>query len=920
MDYSKTLNLPKTDFPMRANLPAREPEMQKQWEEKDIYGELRKQRKGKEKFILHDGPPFANGNIHLGTTLNKILKDIVVRFASMKGYDAPYVPGWDTHGLPIEVKAISELGLNRKEVGPIELRNKCKEFALHYKDVQKEEFKRLGVMGDWENPYLTLNPEYEAIQIKVFGDMAKKGYIYKSLYPVYWCPTCETALAEAEIEFKEKTSDSVYVRFEIKDGLGKLPLDSAIVIWTTTPWTLPANMGISIHPEYDYVLLDTDKGKLLLAEGLEEKALAAMGVRKNNTLAKFKGIDLEGVVCQHPFFERDSLVMVGDHVTLEEGTGCVHTAPAHGQEDFDISKKYGLSIITPLDYKGHFTGEAEFLEGIYYQKANRVLIDRMSESGHLLQHSTIKHQYAHCWRCQSPIVWRATEQWFASIDGFRKEALEGIEKVRFIPEWGKERIHNMVADRSDWCISRQRVWGVPIPIFYCTSCNEHIINDETINAVSDLFAKEGSNAWFTHEAEEILPEGFICPHCGHDHFRKETDIMDVWFDSGSSHAAVLRQREELAYPADMYLEGSDQHRGWFNSSLSTSVATEGVPPYKSVLTHGFVVDGDGRKMSKSLGNVIYPQEIIDKYGADVLRLWVTSADYRGDIRVSMDILQQMAEVYRKIRNTFRFMLGNLDNFDPDTHMVAVEELTDLDRWALEKTNQLVKKVKSSYEDYAYHQIYHAVHNFCVLDMSNFYFEIIKDRMYTEAETSKLRRGTQTVLYQIALDLVKLVAPIIPYTADEVWQYLPKATDMAESVHLTVMPGDKDPVMNTEEIENWQQLRKIRFDVAKALEEARTQKMIGKSLEASLELYVTEDQSKLLEGFATPLADLFLVSKINVIEGSVPDMAFQGEVAGLGVLVKKAEGEKCARCWHYDETVGENQEEPELCDRCYSIVK
>ncbi|HEY3423960.1 MAG TPA: isoleucine--tRNA ligase, partial [Negativicutes bacterium] len=705
MDYSKTLNLPATDFPMRANLPEREPELLAYWQANQIYEKRLAQAAENPQFILHDGPPYANGNIHIGTALNKILKDLIMKYKSLRGFNVPYVPGWDTHGLPIEHAAIKILGLNRHELDPLDLRRECKQYALKCLDLQREDFKRLGVSGNWEDPYITLRPEYEAKQIELFGEMAKKGHIYKGLKSVYWCTSCETALAEAEIEYAEKKSHSIYVKFPLIDDKGNLPVgidphEVYAVIWTTTPWTMPANVAIAIHPEFEYAWVEVNDEIYLLAVELISAVAKDNKWEHHTILATMKGAEVDGMVFGHPFFERQSPIVLADYVTLEQGTGCVHTAPGHGQEDFETGVKYGLPIICPVDPSGRFTAEGGKFQGMLVQDANVPVIKELAERGMLLGKGTLKHQYAHCWRCKSPIIYRATEQWFASIDGFRAEALQAIKNVQWIPTWGEERIHNMIADRHDWCISRQRVWGLPIPIFYCTECNEHIINDTTIRAVKELFRQEGSDAWWAKSAAEILPAAFACPHCGHQgSFRKETDIMDVWFDSGSSHASVLEQRPELKWPADLYLEGSDQHRGWFQSSLLTSVATRGTAPYKSVLTHGFVVDGEGRKMSKSVGNVIYPQEVIKKYGADILRLWVASADYQADIRISNDILKQLSEVYRKIRNTFRYILGNIHDFNPDTDKVDYQDLLEIDRWALLRLEQIRERVTNAYDNY-----------------------------------------------------------------------------------------------------------------------------------------------------------------------------------------------------------------------------
>ena len=741
LDYSKTLKLPQTDFPMRAGLPEREPQLLEYWKREEIYEKKIRAAKGKKKFVLHDGPPYANGNIHIGTALNKILKDIIVKYKSLRGYDAPYVPGWDTHGLPIEHAAIKILGLNRHELNPLDLRRQCKEYALKCLDMQREDFKRLGVAGDWEHPYITLYPAYEANQIEVFGEMAKKGYIYKGLKSVYWCPSCETALAEAEIEYAEKKSHAIFVKFPLADDQGKLPASIKThpvfaVIWTTTPWTMPANVAIALNANLEYSWLKAANGEVyLLATELIESVAKSATLGEYVVLHVSKGQELEGMVFTHPFLDRKSVVILGDHVTLEAGTGCVHTAPGHGQEDFEIGQKYHLPIINPVDHAGRFTAEGGKFEGMSVEDANVPVIKELAGKGMLLAKSSLKHQYAHCWRCKSPIIYRATEQWFASVNGFREAALEAIGDVQWIPAWGEDRIRNMVADRQDWCISRQRVWGVPIPIFYCNSCQKHIVTDDTISAVRNLFQAEGSDAWWAKTADQILPKGFTCPHCGNSSFRKETDIMDVWFDSGSSHAAVLEQRPELNWPADLYLEGSDQHRGWFQSSLLTSVATRAQAPYKAVLTHGFVVDGEGRKMSKSLGNTIYPQEVIKQYGADILRLWVSSSDYKADIRISNDILKQMSEVYRKIRNTFRYILGNLYDFCPDKDGLPYEKLTEMDRWALLRLEQVKQKVAKAYEDYEYHQLFHAIHNFCAVDLSAIYLDILKDRLYASTPGS-----------------------------------------------------------------------------------------------------------------------------------------------------------------------------------------
>lgn len=910
MDYGKTLNLPQTEFPMRANLPQREPEILAKWEEMDIYKRVQESNSGKPKFVLHDGPPYANGDIHLGHTLNKVLKDIIVKFKSMDGFDAPYVPGWDTHGLPIEQRAIKDLGLNRHAVSQVEFRKKCAEYALKYAAIQSDQFKRLGVRGDWDNPYLTLQPHFEAKQIQVFGDMAKKGYIYKGLKPVYWCASCETALAEAEVEYADKKSPSIYVKFPVKDGKDKLATDTYFVIWTTTPWTLPANVAISIHPEFEYALVQTKQGKLMLAKELVKGLMELMEDENYQILETFTGADLEYVVCEHPFIERDSLIILGEHVTLEAGTGCVHTAPGHGEDDFIVGKKYELQVISPLNNQGVFTDEVPLVAGLKYEDANKVVGEELDSRGMLINLSFLKHSYPHCWRCKNPIIYRATEQWFASIDGFRKEALQAIDDTQWIPKWGRDRIYNMIHDRGDWCISRQRVWGVPIPIFYCAKCNKEIITDDTIKHVQQLFAEHGSDIWFAKEADELVPPGLVC-ECGHQGFRKETDIMDVWFDSGSSHAAVCEQPEvwpDLQWPADLYLEGSDQHRGWFNSSLCTAVATKGVAPYKAVLTHGFLVDEKGRKMSKSLGNGVDPLEVINQMGADILRLWVSSADYKTDVAVSPNILKQMAEAYRKIRNTCRYMLGNFYDFDINKDRVAYDDMLEIDKWALLKMTKLVDKVLKGYRNYDFHVVYHSVHNFCAVDMSAIYLDIIKDRLYAAKPDSLERRSAQTAMYDITLALVKLVAPVLSYSSEEIWSYLPEIEGKEASVQLTSMPEVNKEYLDEELEARWDRILEVREQVTKALEVARANKVIGHSLNALVEIEVPSELKSFLTPYLSDLATIFIVSKVNLVEGSE-----------LKVNVSEAPGGKCDRCWIFSEELGVNVEHPQICPRCAEVI-
>ncbi len=914
-DYAKTLNLPQTDFPMRANLPQREPEILARWQEADIYKKVQENRKGRPKYVLHDGPPYANGDIHMGTALNKVLKDIIVKHKTMTGFDAPYVPGWDTHGLPIEHQVVKTGKVKRGEVSPLEFRQHCRDYALHFIDVQREQFKRLGVRGDWDDPYLTLKPAFEAKQIEVFGQMANKGYIYKGLKPVYWCPQCETALAEAEIEYSDRKSPSIYVSFRVSDDKGKLGSAENVyfVIWTTTPWTIPANLAICLRADYSYVRVSTPQGDLIVAAKLLESVMQHLKIEEYDVKEKYTGADLEGIVCRHPLYERDSVVILGEHVTLEAGTGCVHTAPGHGQEDFEVGARYGLPVFAPMDGSGRFTAEAGRFAGLRYDEGNKKVTEALEECGALLSFSFINHPYPHCWRCKDPVLFRATEQWFASVEGFRKQTLQAIKKVRWIPSWGEERIHNMIVERQDWCISRQRVWGVPIPIFYCTSCDGELINNETIAAVVDLFAREGSDAWFVHEADEILPPGTACTGCGHGQFRKETDIMDVWFDSGSSHAAVLETHSDLVSPADLYLEGSDQYRGWFQSSLLTSVATRDRAPYHATLTHGWVVDGEGKKMSKSLGNVIAPEQIIKQYGADILRLWVSSSDFKGDIRVSQDILKQLVEVYRKIRNTVRYMIGNSNDFDPAADVVDYADMNELDRYILHRLQVLVDKVGRAYEEFEYHVVFHSIHNFCVVEMSNFYLDVLKDRLYTFLPASSERRSAQTAMYEILVTLVKLIAPVLTFTAEEVWSYL--RGQEYDTVQLAELPAARSDYQDEQLAARWQRMLEYREVVTRRLEEARQQKQIRASLGASLELYADKDAYAALQPFAYRLPELFIVSSCILRETEAPAHEQAMVEKGLTVIVGTASGEKCERCWMVHPDVGSETLHPTLCPRC-----
>ena len=924
-DYNKTLNLPVTEFPMRAGLPEREPQALAQWEESDLYNKMLARNEGKPSYILHDGPPYANGKIHLGTALNKVLKDFVIKYKSMSGYYTPYVPGYDTHGLPTELKARKAAGVgNATQISALELRKMCREFALGFVDDQRDQFKRLGVLGEWDNPYLTLKPEFVAKQVEIFGEMATKGYIYKGLKPVYWCPECQTALAEAEIEYAEDPCHSIYVKFKVKNDFGKLAaigadLDNTyFVIWTTTTWTLPGNVAICVGPNYEYSLIKANGEYFVMATDLAAKALKAAKIEEYETVGTINGAELELMTTQHPFLDRESLVIVGDHVTLESGTGCVHTAPGFGVDDFEVCRKYKqLPIVVSVDAKGVLTDEAGQFAGLTTDDANKKIAMHLDETGALLALEKIIHQYPHCWRCKSPILFRATEQCFCSISDFADKAIDAIDTVEWVPAWGKDRIAGMVRDRSDWCISRQRIWGVPIPIFYCEDCGAEIINEETIKNVADIFRKEGADAWYEREAGDLLPAGYKCPKCGSVHFKKETDIMDVWFDSGSTHAAVLDNRDYLRSPADLYLEGADQYRGWFQSSLLTSVATKGVAPYKTIVTHGWVVDGEGKKMSKSLGNTIIPEDIVNQYGADILRLWVASSDYHADIRISKDILKQLTEAYRKIRNTARFILGCIGDFDPDKDAVSLENLEPIDKWALNRLDELNNKCKDAFDKFEYHIIFHAIHNFCVVDMSNFYLDVLKDRLYVEKADSETRRAAQTTIYKVLDTLTLLLAPIISFTANEIWQFMPHdASRNAENVILNDYPSLTGVKVDNGFAAKWEKLHNLRDDVKKAIENARNQKIIGASLDSEVELFANGETLDFLKENESVLPEILIVSSVKITDGDGGD--FHGDMS-VGVTVRKAGGEKCERCWSYSDTVGSNAEHPTLCARCAKII-
>lgn len=905
---------------MRAGLPEREPVALNNWEEENVYEKLMEHNEGKPLFVLHDGPPYANGNIHLGTALNKILKDFIIRYKNMAGFKAPYVPGWDTHGLPTELKARKKAGVGSSaEISDLELRKICQEFVEGYIDDQRNQFKRLGALGEWNNPYITLKPEFEAEQIRIFAEMASKGYIYKGLKPVYWCPECKTALAEAEIEYAEDPCHSIYVKFNVTDDLGKFsamgidPSKVYFVIWTTTTWTLPGNVAVCVGPEFDYVVVNANGEYYVMAEDLYKNAFEDAEVSEYEVVGTIKGSELEYMKTQHPFMDRTSLVIVGDHVTLESGTGCVHTAPGHGVEDYDVCRNYPeIPIIVPVDANGVLTEEAGMFAGLKTSDANKPIAEHLEKIGALFAIKKIIHQYPHCWRCKNPVLFRATDQWFCSVDDFKDEAVKAINEVEWIPGWGKDRITSMVKERKDWCISRQRKWGVPIPIFYCEDCGEPLIDKEAMLAVADLFEKEGSNAWFTHSAEEILPHSYKCSKCSSEKFVKEKDIMDVWFDSGSTHAAVLKNRPYLQYPADLYLEGADQYRGWFQSSLLTSVATMGTAPYKAVLTHGWVVDGKGRVMHKSLGNGIDPKEVIDKYGADVLRLWVASSDYHADIRISQDILKQLSEAYRKIRNTARYILGNISDFDPNKDMVSLDELMPIDKWAIAKLNALIDKVQEAYNKYEFHIVYHNIHNFCVVDMSNFYLDVLKDRLYTEKADGKLRRAAQTTIYIILDAMTRMIAPILSFTSDEIWKFMPHSDkDNTEHIVLNDMPSKLNIEINDDFMTFWDKIHLLRDDVKKSIEPMIKNKEIKGSLEAKILLSAKGENLEFLKQAENELATAFIVSEV-VISESAEDNEIQ-------ISVEKAEGEKCERCWSISKTVGKNSEHPTLCDRCCKNV-
>ncbi len=925
MDYKSTLNLPQTGFPMRANLAQREPEILARWEKTGLYHAITARRRGSAKFVLHDGPPYANGHIHIGHALNKILKDVIVKYRGMSGSWAEYVPGWDCHGLPIEHQVDKDLGKKKEAIPTGEKRRLCREYAAKFIDIQRKEFKRLGVLGDWENPYRTMSFDYEAGILREFGRFVESGAVYKGTKPVYWCIACGTALAEAEVEYADHTSSSIHVKFPFVDPPEKIHPALAgkkvsFVIWTTTPWTIPSNLAVALHPAFPYVAIESAGEVYVVAEGLADRFTAEAGLPEPARLATFGSSHLERLRCRHPFADRDSILVLGSYVTLEAGTGCVHTAPGHGREDYETGLKYGLPIYAPLDDEGRFTADVPFFAGKQVFEANPLVNAKLAEVGALLREGRLSHSYPHCWRCKQPVIFRATKQWFISMDktGLREKALSEIRKVRWIPSWGQERIEGMIANRPDWCISRQRAWGVPIAIFQCAGCGHYLLDRALIEHVADIFEKEGADAWFNRDVLDLLPGGTSCPACGGKEFRKETDILDVWFDSGVSYACVCEGKENLGVPVDLYLEGSDQHRGWFHSTLLAAVGTRQAAPYRAVLTHGFVVDGKGEAMHKSKGNVIAPEEIIRKNGAELLRLWVSAEDYRDDIRLSKDILDRLTEAYRKIRNTIRFLLGNIDGFSPERDTVPFERMREMDRYALVLFNRLAGKVTRAYENYEFHTLFHAVNNFCSVDLSSFYLNVLKDRLYCSKADDPARRSARSALFAIARDLLSLLAPVLSFTAEEAWGYLPPYAGKPESVFLSDIPGPAELPGAGEIAARWERILALRAEIAQPLEAARKEKAIG------------SDQDALVTVSPGPFADLFETHLREIQDVLIVSGLEVGEVAGMGVYesaafpglkakVGKAPWGKCERCWNHTPAVGTIPGAPELCGRCAAAV-
>ena len=962
MDYKDSLNLPKTDFPMRANLPQNEPKQVEKWERDETYFRVLETNRDKPKFILHDGPPYANGNIHIGHALNKILKDVIVKYRAMTGHAAPYIPGWDCHGLPIELQVEKNLGRAKKlSMSKAEIRRLCKEYAEKFIAIQLDEFKRLGVLGDWQRPYRTLDPAYEAQEIRELGKIVESGALYRKKKPVYWCASCVTALAEAEVEYEEHTSASIYVKFAVKDPKGLFPIDPVagtfFVIWTTTPWTLPANQAIAVHPNFIYRHVQTPAGELILNQELVPSVMKALGLEAHQyamTPRAWRGAELEGIVCRHPWLTRDSRVILGEFVTQDQGTGSVHIAPGHGQEDYEVGLRYGLPVMAPVDPEGRFTAEAGDLMGEPVFKADTRIIQKLTDAGALLKEDKLAHSYPHCWRCKKPVIFRATEQWFISMEQgkLRQQALHAIEQVRWIPPWGKDRIRGMLESRPDWCISRQRSWGVPIPAVYCKSCNRASLTQTFCEHIAAIFETEGSDAWYIRPLEELLPRDFNCPQCGGKDFTREEDILDVWFDSGVSWASVVERDERLGGQADLYLEGSDQHRGWFHTALLTSLATRERAPYASVLTHGFTLDGKGRKMSKSLGNVTAPQEIIKKSGAEILRLWVAAEDFREDVRISDEILNRLVEAYRRLRNTARFLISNLYDFDPERDAVSVADLDEMDRWILQRTQTILSRCREAYDRYEFHVVYHTLNNFCSVELSAQYLDIVKDRLYCEGAKSTTRRAAQTVLWRILETLVHLMAPLISFTAEEIWSYMPDRDRRPASVFLSPMPEPDDTFVDPELSQRWDRIFRERSEVLKALEQARAAGIIGHSLDAKVVLHKQNGphQSPLLSMAVSELQkleDLLIVSQVETATGPAPHLeqlsiakdagnrgthsigalpdgrklvSFDAELLDSFVSIFEAEGTKCQRCWKYDPDVGKDADHPTVCQRCAGVLK
>jgi isoleucyl-tRNA synthetase len=928
LELKKTLNLPKTDFPMKASLPQNEPKQLEAWQQESLYEKILAAREGKPSFVLHDGPPYPTGTIHLGTGLNKILKDMIVKSKSMAGHRAPYVPGWDCHGLPIETQVEKQLG-GKGKVSPPEFRQMCREYATRYVEQHKRDFKRLGVFGRWNDPYLTMSHEYEATIAGAFLEFMEKGYVYRGRKPVYWCIYDNTALAEAEVEYEDHSSPSIWVAFKVVGGgkgdAAKVGADVSAVIWTTTPWTIPHNRALAFHPDYEYVVVATEKGKLLLAADRVAALQADCDIKQAEELARFKGRDFEGMKFQHPFLPIQVPGVLADYVTLDQGSGIVHTAPGHGADDFISGQKYNLEIYAPLDDFGVYTEGLPEYKGKDVFTANPIIVKLLGDHGALLGHHAYRHSYPHCWRCHNPVIFRATEQWFIKMDQaahgaqqtLRQEALEEIHRVKWIPGWGEDRIYEMIEKRPDWCVSRQRFWGVPIIVFFCEACGKQLSDFAALRNVVKWFEKEGADAWYKHTPEELLPAGTKCS-CGAEKWRKENDILDVWFDSGSSHLSVLKGNE---WPADVYLEGPDQYRGWFHSSLLIATGIRDKAPYRSVVTHGWTLDEQGRPMSKSLGNVMLPTEICDKWGADLLRLWVGSQEYQADVKMSDRVMTQLSEAYRKIRNTVRFALGNLYQFEPSLHALPNDQLDELDRWMLERTADLVKKCREWYAAYEFHRVYHAIHDFCVVDLSSFYYDVLKDRLYTKAPNSKSRRSGQTAVWKITAALVRLLTPILIFTAEECWKFLPRAAGEPASVHIAQFPEEAElrTGLAPEKINTWELLAKVRGEVLKALETARNEKkLINSGLEAKVLLNADLELKAKLKHHLAQLPALFIVSQVELLSAGTGE--FRSDVVpGLEVSVQRADGKKCERCWNFSTHVGENPRYPTVCDRCSEAI-